>query len=342
MKYFLALVFCSVALVADLPTIFPPALQKGDLIAIVFPASFLHNTTNSQQILDRKIKWLQSQGYRTICYPRKVNPVGYLSGTDYERAESLMKAWKNKDVKAIWCFRGGYGTCRMLDLLDYDWIRTHPKILFGMSDITALHHAIQKKTGLVTYLTPNLNYFDQKDTKFDDQYSFSKIEKTVVHGLKGHMGLPKSGEEIEIICPGRAKGKLVGGNLCLVTSLCGTSWQIDTRGKILVLEDVGERIYRIDRMLWQLKESGLLDAPAGVILGTLVDCKKRSPNSERLHEVLTHYFKDATYPVIHGFPTGHGHLQTTVPLNVRAEINTYSQKVILLESAVQEQSLNYK
>lgn len=336
MKYLLSQLLCFASLAADLPTLFPPALKKDDLIAIVFPASFLDNREKSQQIIDQKTTWLEQQGYRTICYPTTVNPIGYLAGTDIERAESLMNAWKNDDVKAIWCFRGGYGTCRILDLLDYEWIRTHPKILLGMSDITALHYAIQQKTGLVTFLAPVLNYFDQNDPDFDDKYSFYELEKVVVHGMKDRIELPESGNEIEVICPGRGKGKFVGGNLSLIASLCGTQWQLDTKGKILILEDVDEEIYRIDRMLWQIREAGLLESPAGVILGTWVNCKTSMLNSLTLKEVFEHYFKDVSYPVILGFPTGHSSLQTTIPLNVLAEIDTYKQSIRLLEPAVQK------
>ena len=147
MKYCLFLILCFTPLSADLPSFSPQSLKKGDLIAVVFPASFLHQRKKSQEIVDQKIAWLQEQGYQTICYPSRVTPVGNFAGTDAERANSLMAAWKNDDVKAIWCFRGGYGTCRILDLLDYEWIRRHPKILLGMSDATALHHAIQQRTG---------------------------------------------------------------------------------------------------------------------------------------------------------------------------------------------------
>lgn len=324
---------------AEPQPIFPPALEKGDLIAIVFPASFLNNRKKSQEAIDKKIAWLKQRGYRTALYPIKINPKGYFAGTDKERAEALMSAWKNDRVKAIWCYRGGYGTCRVLDLLDYEWIKTHPKILLGMSDITALHHAVQQKTGLVTFLAPSLKFFNHDHTKFDDDYSFSEMERVVSKGVKGSIGQLESKSQIDVIRPGKAEGNAVGGNLSIITSLCGTKWQLDTKGKVLVLEDVGEGVHKIDRMLWQIKEAGLLKSPAGVILGTWSGCKTVMAHSLSLEEVFKHYFGKAKYPVIIGFPTGHGDLQTTIPLNTRIKIDTSSKQAIkLLEPAVQQDS----
>lgn len=338
MKYLFLFLIAVAPLAADKPTVYPPPLQKGDLIAIVFPASFLKNRDKSQQYIDKKVAWLKKQGYRTICYPVKISPVGYLAGTDKERAHALMSAWRNNEVKAIWCYRGGYGTCRILDLLDYEWIKDHPKILLGMSDITALHHAIQQKTGLVTFLAPNLKYFNQSWTDFDDNYSLAQLEKIAAKGVQRNIAFPEKGNKIKVIRPGKGEGKFIGGNLSLVASLCGTKWQLDTKGKILVLEEVGEEIFRIDRMLWQLKESGLLKAPAGVILGRWVACKTTTTHSLSLDEVLKQYFADAKYPVILDFPTGHSNSQTTIPLNVYGKINTENKQVVqLLEAAVTKQ-----
>jgi len=329
---FLFLFFSS--LFADLPRILPSALQEGDLIALVFPASFLDkNREEAKEILDRKQEWLHLQGYRTITYPSEVNVYGYLAGSDAERAQSLMDAWKDPEVKAIWCVRGGYGTPRILDLLDYEWIKKHPKILIGMSDITALHHAIQEKTGLVTFLAPVFNFFAEKDSAFDTQYAFSQLVQMVSQPKWGTISL-RDPSSFKVIRPGKASGKLIGGNLSLIAALCGTQWQLDTKDRILILEDIGEEIYRIDRLLWQLKEAGLLDQPAGIILGSWNGCKTTLTNSLTLDDVFAHYFGQAPYPVIGGFPSGHDKYQATIPLNTHAEIDTYNSQVNLLESAV--------
>jgi muramoyltetrapeptide carboxypeptidase len=333
-KILLASLLSFTSLFSDLPTVFPPALQKGDLIALVFPASFLDKENEEAQVeLNLKAEWLQLQGYRTIFYPDKVSRSGYLAGTDDERAKALMNAWKNEEVKAIWCFRGGYGSQRILDYLDYDWIKAHPKIFIGMSDITTLHQAIQTKTGLVTFLAPVLKYFHDKEVEFDDSFAFSFLEQVLVNKMTG--AIPSSPEgNFEVISPGIAKGKLVGGNLSLIAGLCGTKWQLATDRKILILEDVDEKICSIDRMLWQLKKSGLLDQPAAVILASWTNCTPISKHSFTLEQVFEHYFGNAKYPVIRGFPSGHGKYQITLPLNTEMEINTDLKQVSMLEPSV--------
>lgn len=333
-KIFLFLVFVLPSLFGELPTLLPPALHKGDLIALVFPGAFLDTENEkTQEILNQKEQWLQRQGFRTIFYPQKVQRDGYLAGKDEERAQALMDAWKNNEVKAIWCFRGGYGSQRILDSLDYETIKTHPKIFIGMSDITALHQAIQCQTGLVTFLAPVLKYFGDPESSFQDQYALTSLENILERGMTGEIPLPHE-SNLEVLNPGTAVGTLVGGNLSLISSLCGTKWQVNTDGKILLLEDVGEGIYRIDRMLWQLKESGLLERPAAVILGSFVDCTPMMTYSLTLEQVFDHYFKKAKYPVIRGFPSGHDRFQTTLPLNARIEIDTEKKRVNIVEPSV--------
>jgi muramoyltetrapeptide carboxypeptidase len=335
---FLILLTCSCTILwADNPQIFPPALKKGDLIALVFPASYVESDDDSA-VLKKRALWLKNKGYRSSFYPTTVTTYGYLAGTDKERAAALMDAWKNPEVKAIWCFRGGYGTPRLLDLLDYDWIKTHPKILIGMSDITALHNAIHMKTGLVTFLGPVLNYFATDNDSFDDTYALAQLEPTLTVAKPRKIDLPTSGLDLKVLKPGKAQGKFVGGNLSLIAALCGTPWQLETKGKILVLEDVGEKAYRIDRLLWQLEEASLLDSPAAVILGGWEACS--STNNVTLEQVFKEYFGNKTYPVILNFPTGHIKYQATIPLNVLGEVDTEKKKISILEPSVQPNSID--
>lgn len=318
-------------------TTLPPSLQKGDLIAIVFPASYLNlPQEEAKTAIEEKAHWLELQGYRTVFYPAEVNPYGYLAGKDEERANALMMAWKNPEVKAIWCFRGGYGSARILDLLDYEWIKTHPKIFIGMSDITALHQAIGKQTGLVTFLAPVLNYFGNDDTDFDSIYAFNEMEKILIDGHTGPILFPEDFTQKEVMQAGTAQGQLVGGNLTLIASLCGTKWQLETDGKVLFLEDVGEESYHIDRKLLQLKQAGLLERPAAVILGTWEGCTPEELYDLSLREVFDTYFKEANYPVVLGFPSGHSTSQTTLPLNILCKIDTTTYEFNLLESPVQK------
>jgi muramoyltetrapeptide carboxypeptidase len=154
----LCFLFFLTTLAAEPAPIYPPPIEKGDVIAIVLPASFLSylDEEAAQDMLSSKLSWLESKGYEPILYPKKIKRIGYHSGTDEERAEALMDAWKDERVKAIWCFQGGHGSYKILDKLDYKYIQENPKIFIGMSDITALHIAIQQKTGFVTFLAPIL------------------------------------------------------------------------------------------------------------------------------------------------------------------------------------------
>ena len=302
----------------------PPKLKEGDLIAFVFPAFFLENPASD--ILKQKALWLEERGFQVIYYPETFHLDGYFSGTDEDRAQALMSAWKNDAVKAIWCFRGGYGSQRLLNLLDYDWIRNHPKIFIGMSDITALHSAIGQKTGLVTYLAPVFNYFNESKSTFDASYAFSSLLESIMDQNGEEITLPLA-SELQTLRPGKAEGELVGGNLTLIASLCGTPWQMDTKGKILVLEEVGERLYRVDRLLWQLKEAGMFDHLAGLILGDFTDIQPHTKNTFTLDEVFDHYFGNCPFPVLKNFPTGHGDFQTTLPLHSEIEIDGDLQTV---------------
>lgn len=328
-----AILFFTSALFAE-EELIPPSLQKGDLIAIVSPAFFLQEEEEAAFFnMNRRAKWLQKQGYRTIFYPARIHRTGYLAGTDEERAEAMMDAWKNEEVKAIWCFRGGYGSGRILDLLDYEWIKDHPKIFIGMSDVTALHQALFQKTGLRTFLAPVLKYFNSDSCDFDEEYAFSSLEEMLQQPWVVKIALPPS-SALNVIKHGIAQGKLVGGNLTMLATACGTQWQTETEGKILLLEDVSETVYRIDRMLWQLREAGLLKRPAAVILGSFANCEPHSEYSFSIEQVFEHYFGDAPYPVIGNFPSGHDQYQTALPLNTLLEIDTESMTVKVLEEAV--------
>lgn len=304
--------------------VLPPPLEKGDLIAIVAPASYpALDEEGIQWLIDSKREWIEMLGFQTIVYPSIPKRFGYLAGTDEERAEALMDAWKNDEVKAIWCLRGGYGSVRILDLLDYEWIKDHPKIFLGMSDITALHSAIQKETNLVTFLAPVLTYFNDETKTFDNAYALESLLKILSNPQEVFIPTPPNAVT-EVIQEGYAEGSIIGGNLTLIATLCGTKWQLNTDDKILLLEDVNESTYRIDRLLWQIQAAGLLDRPKAVILAGFEDCETDSKYSLTLQEIFKDYFGHATYPVLFGFPSGHGPYQATIPLNMPMIIDTTS------------------
>lgn len=317
----------------------PPPLQKGDTIAIIAPSS---PPEENLAFLAQGIKELQQKGYKVKIAANLTKRHGYLAGTDEERTKAIMDAWKDPQVKAIWCYRGGYGVSRILDRLDYQIIRDNPKILIGMSDITALHAAIHKKSGLITFLGPNTNAFFGKEEKpipFNEKELWSMISRTSFpnEGLffRNPQSFPNRVQQSWTLKPGRAQGRLAGGNLCLVVALIGTSWELDLKGKILVLEEIDEEPYRIDRMLNQLRHSGQLDHLAGAILCSWTGCFPRKPEkSLTLEQVFNDYFGKARYPVLVGFPSGHIAEQTTLPLNALVELDSTSKTLRLLESPV--------
>lgn len=339
MKLFPTLIFCLVC-TSIWAVIAPAGLKPGDTIAIIAPASC---PEENQDTVARGIKMLMQKGYKVKIAPNLMTRYGYLAGTDEERARALMEAWVDPEVKAIWCWRGGFGCTRILDRIDFRIIRENPKIFIGMSDITALHAAINKETGLITFLGPNLNGVFGKDWKSDRPYNEAELWKLISPDYfppGGYLvsmpsNFPARDQNVMTLNPGVARGRLVGGTLSLVSSLVGTPWQLDTSGKILVLEEVEEQPYRIDRMLSQLKLAGQLERPAGVILCSWRGCSGRRPDkSLSLEHVFRDYFADAKYPVLMGFPSGHVDDQATLPLNAMAELDTVKKTLRILENPV--------
>ncbi|MFQ5729331.1 MAG: LD-carboxypeptidase [Waddliaceae bacterium] len=334
--------FISFHFQAEEPPIFPPPLQKGDTIAVIAPAS---SPEESRPAVFYAINAIIQKGYRVKVACNLMTRNGYLAGTDYDRAKALMDAWADPDVKAIWCYRGGFGCARILDRLNYQRIRENPKILIGMSDITALHAAINKETGLVTFLGPNVNDVfgigKKTGALFCETQLWNIIAPETPFRNEGYRfpnpkTFPGKGQVFLTIHPGTGKGRLTGGTLSLVASLIGTPWEIDTTDKILVLEEVDEEPYRIDRMLLQLKQAGLLARPAGVVLCAWKGCGGKKPDrSFSLEQVFQDYFANAQYPVLWGFPSGHAAEQVTLPLNTLAELDATAKTLRLLENPVE-------
>lgn len=310
----------------------PCALKRGDTIAIVAPAK-----PGDPKVVEQVVQDLMRQGYRVKLAPNLLTRKGYLAGDDRERAEAFMECWRDPEVKALWCIAGGYGSARLLPLLDFRAIAARPKALIGMSDITALHMAIAKETGMVTFLGPTASHFFSipgQEMAYARKWLWQTLAPPrptnsylVPYPLEGHAG--------RTLRSGKARGRITGGNLALLSSLVGTPWQPDTAGKILVLEEIGEPPYRIDRMLGQLKMAGLLENPAGVILASWHSCQSPSPDTSlSLDEVFAHYFGKAHYPVLKEFPSGHIPHQATLPLNCLAELDASNRTLTILESPV--------
>ena len=289
-------------------------LGIGSCIGIIAPA-----TACADFDCTPGIELLHQWGYKTkISKTLKTNE-GYLAGSDKLRASELNKFFADDEVDAILCFGGGYGCTRILDLLDYDLIRKHPKLLIGFSDVTALHTAIGQNSRLVTIHGPMLKTLSRKPT----QYTISSFCRGLRMSVPlGAFPLPKK-HDLESFYPGRAFGKLIGGNLSVITSLCGTPYELKGENSILFLEDIGEDAYAIDRMLRQLWQNGLLKDIKGLIFGNFSHCQpnKQEPYEFTVKEVLEQYANLAKVPTIYNFPAGHERTNAFLPLGVNATIN---------------------
>jgi len=307
----------------------PQRLQKGDLVGLVSPGSYI-----SESMLKEAKSNLEILGLKIIHSKNILKKSGYLAGTDKERAEDVNAMFANKRVKAIITVRGGYGCARILSKLDYNIIRKNPKILMGYSDITSLLYGIYKKTGLVCFHGPvATSTFNEYSNSHVKSILFDAKEK---YEMKNH---EEKEEQIVVIKDGIAEGELVGGNLSIVVSMVGTEYDIDVKNKILFLEDVGEEPYRIDRMLTQLLQGTNLKQAAGIALGVFKNCEidKDDPefnNSFTLLEVFKDRLGKLNLPVIYGLSFGHIADKFTLPFGVKAKLDTRVKSITLLESSV--------
>lgn len=290
----------------------PKALKKGDTIGVIAPAS-----PPNMKRLEKAIPFFTNLGLHVKLGKNIENVHGYLAGTDEERLSDFHDMVRDDDVKAIIFARGGYGTGRFVDSIDYNLIAKHPKIIWGYSDITYLHTAIRQQTGLVTFHGPMLAS-DVADPDFDAISATSFLQLFEPTALQYNESI----SALDVLVEGEGTGSLVGGNLALITSTLGTKYEIDTKGKILLLEDIDEQPYRIDSMLNQLKLAGKLEQAAGIVVGDFANAEPKSEPSLTLEEVFKHYLGDVTCPVMTGFKIGHCFPHFAVPLGVNATLNT--------------------
>ena len=315
--------------------VWPDRLKPGDTIMFVAPAGDL-----DEPRMMRAQKRLEARGYQVKYRDDLFVKDGYLAGSDQRRAEELMQAFRDPEVDAVFPGTGGYGTMRILDRLDYDVISANPKILIGFSDITALHAAVNRRARLVTWHSPNPmwglggeideekmvnNYF----TKFSEKYFFQAIEAAAnkqANPRQYSIDLPEGVPRPMILGSGVARGRLTGGNLSLLAALEGTPYAIDTRDAVLLIEDVREAPYRVDRMLRQLKLAGKLDHLRGAVIGQFTKSSDREDNEEEdpwylVNGVLRHYFQPLNIPVLMNYPVGHHKMNATLPLGGQVEID---------------------
>ena len=318
----------------DEKNIIPQRLQPGDTIGIVSPASAIFETEPYEIARET----FEAMGLNVKFGQFTKSRYGHLAGTDEQRAAELMDMFRDDSVKAIIALRGGAGSARILDKLDYRVIKKNPKIFIGYSDITALHLAIHKKTGLVTFHGPvavstwnSFAYSHLKNLLFEGE--------AILYQNPADKGdeLAQTRNRIRTITPGTATGQLLGGNLSVLTGLMGTEYfPMNWKGKILYLEDIGEKIYAVDRMMSQLQLGGVLKDIDGLVFGKCSDCEPggNGYGSLTLEEVIDHYIKPLGIPAFSGAMIGHIDDNATIPNGIKAEIDAKEGTMKLLNPAV--------
>ncbi len=291
-------------------------LKKNDKIGLITPAGFI-----TKQKLDNSIQNLNRFGLKAVFLNSVLDKTGYLAGSDKARVEELHKMYADKSLKAILCVRGGYGTARILDKIDYELIQQNPKPLIGYSDITALLSAIYKNTGQIGFHgVLGASIFNEFTAK-----SFKNLFFDETKEMKYTLNHPKTTEHY-IINPGKASGKLIGGNLSILNALIGTPYDVDWTDKIVFIEEINEAPYKIDRLLTQLIQAGKFNKAKGIIFGQFNKCEGNNFNvmeedTFKLKEILFERIKPLNIPAAYGFPFGHINDQIVFPIGALALFN---------------------
>lgn len=312
----------------------PERLCLGDTVGIVAPAS----PPPDPNAIDRALEAMERYGFKPRLGQHVRARHGFLAGGDRERACDLMEMFGDKKVKAILCLRGGYGSARLLELLDYDLIRRNAKILSGFSDITSLHCALAKKVNLISIHAPMLNGgLSAKDVP---EFTRSSFLRTVTEPKPaGSIAEGSDRDKISVLRGGMAEGRLIGGNLSVLCAAIGTPFEPAFKGRILFLEDIGEKPYRLDRMLTQLLNAGILKQVAGVAVGVNRDCEDPGAHGAKEFrqssmDVIKERLSNLRVPVVVGLPFGHMAVNATIPVGARALLDGDKGDLVITEAAV--------
>lgn len=298
-----------------------PALRSEGSIALIAPAG------PAALDVEKAGQWMRSRGYALRIFPGVYESDGYLAGSDDVRLRDLHAAFADPDIDAIFCLRGGYGTPRLLDRLDFDLLRANPKPFVGYSDLTAVHLAISRYAGFVTFHGPMFKV----DLLGDKQ---QPTESSLFSLLRGQLGAGSVlahpvAYPLTTVEPGIACGRLLGGNLSMIAAVMGTAFEIDADGIILLIEDVNEPIYRIDRLLTHLRLAGKLDQIAGVLVGDVAGV-----DSAALERLLKQTFGPLRIPVLAGWRSGHCDPNLTLPMGALVRLDAGEQQLVLEQDVV--------
>jgi muramoyltetrapeptide carboxypeptidase len=298
----------------------PPALLPGDTIGIVAPASNI-----KPDLLEQGCRELESAGFRTHYRPDIVSSFRYFAGSDARRREEFLEMLQAREIKAIFCARGGYGSSRLIPALSSEVLRAHPKIVSGASDITIVLGAMQRAR-VVSFHGPMVATTIRQGTPSYDR-------SLLIDLLQGARRLVFPLDGTAILREGEAEGRLTGGCLSLVVSALGTPAEADTTDSIFVLEDIDAKPYQIDRMLTQLKQAGKFDGVRGVVFGEMLNCMQHPAQGYSLEQVLVDVLQECNMPILFGFPTGHTQRKPNiiVPFGVRARLSLNASRPPLFE-----------
>ncbi len=310
----------------------PKTLQRGDTIGVISPASPSYNKSD----IIRGADYFEKRGYKVVLSENLSKKTGFCSGTDLERADDMNEMFRRKDIDAVFITQGGYGSARILRHLDYNMIGHNSKIFIGFSDITSLHLALNKKSGIMTFHGPGLCRFNPEElTEYTEDYFFKAVADAAPVGE-----IKKADEKkwINIINKGETQGQLIGGNLTLICATLGTPYEIDTEGKILFIEETDTEPWILDHMFSHLRNAGKLEKAAGIVIGEFNACRPKIMDpgfhvdiSEE--DVMAEYLKPLKIPAIQGLPIGHTKDMATLPVGAEAYLNASEGKLYITETA---------
>ena len=300
----------------------PAGLQPGDRVRLIATASPF-----DRGLYDAGRAVLEDFGLDSVASRGEFSRDGFLAGSDRRRAGQLTAALQEEDIQAVWCIRGGYGTARLLPLLDLTRLRRHPKLLVGFSDVTSLLLQLSRRGGFVTIHGPVIT-------------QLSRLPAPDLHWLKQLLFSTQQPQRVPLgrtrtLVPGIAHGTLVAGNLSILASLAGTRFAPDLRGAVLCIEDVGEKAYRLDRLFWQMCAARLLKGVRGIVVGEPVDCTPDGAGRHSARRVLERAVSALGLPALSGAAFGHGRRNVALPIGVRVRLDATTRTVTLLEPAVE-------
>lgn len=298
---------------------FPKKLKYGDTIGIIAPSSPVpkDKLPQCQKVLEDmgyKVK-IGKSAYESVC--------GYMAGSPKLRAEEINSMFKDEEVDAIFCIRGGYSSCTVMEYLDYETIKDNPKIFVGYSDVTSYNIAFNQKCDFVTYHGPMVS--SNMISQYDD-FTKKSFEDALNMDEELELKNPE-GEEFKVLVDGYAKGRIIGGNMTLILPSIGTDYEIDTKGKVLFIEEVDEGVPKIEKMLYQLKYSCKFDDCVGVLIGDFNNCTNTYDESYNVESLIADFFRDFKKPVMYNIKSGHCSPMSTIILGAMCTIDTQKKTI---------------